>query len=80
MDRVFFLIGAAAIAGAPSRTSASTTAIVERITLPPCALPRTLRGSGEEPCVAVLWRAGLLWPGTFRTAGGYGKNLETLEE
>src|SRR5262245_13719466 len=37
-----FLAGAAAATGSPRRTSARIAAIVERITLPPCVLPRRL--------------------------------------
>ena len=47
---------------------------------PRALCPADCSRAGEEPCVAVLWRAGLLWSGTFRAACGYGKNLETLEE
>src|SRR4026208_1434776 len=46
-NSVFFLAGAAAAAaGAPRSKSARITAIVERIALPPCVLPR--RSSGRR--------------------------------
>src|SRR5687767_13853061 len=39
----FFLAGAAVAVGSAIRTSARSAAIVERITLPPCVLPRRLK-------------------------------------
>ena len=49
--------GAAACSA--SSTSASSTAIAERIALPPCVCPPSQRAE-DEPCVAVLWRGSII--------------------